>query len=93
MKQKDIRWFADRFLSVVVDLLADYDTSGMLKDGEPGVWVEGRKICSFGIALKKWISSHGIALNVNNTLETFALIVPAGNLRKLLLPCPGKLGR
>lgn len=92
LKQKDIRWFADRFLSVVVDLLADYDTSGMLKDGEPGVWVEGRKICSFGIALKKWISSHGIALNVNNTLETFALIVPCGQPEEIVTSLSREVG-
>lgn len=78
LKKKDLRWFADQFLKVVVNLLADYDVEGYLKDGEPGVWVEGRKICSFGIALKKWVSSHGIALNLNNSLETFDMIVPCG---------------
>ena len=78
LKKKDLRWFADQFLNVVVKLLADYGVEGYLKDGEPGVWVEGRKICSFGIALKKWISSHGIALNINNSLETFTMIVPCG---------------
>ncbi|MDX2479031.1 MAG: lipoyl(octanoyl) transferase LipB [Desulfuromusa sp.] len=78
LKQKDLRWYANQLLTVVVNLLADYDVDGYLKDGEPGVWVEGRKICSFGIALKKWISSHGIALNLNNSLETFAMIVPCG---------------
>jgi len=78
LKKKDLRWFADQFLNVVVKLLADYGVEGYLKDGEPGVWVEGRKICSFGIALKKWVSSHGIALNINNSLETFAMIVPCG---------------
>ncbi len=78
LKKKDLRWFADQFLNVVVELLADYGIEGYLKDGEPGVWVEGRKICSFGIALKKWVSSHGIALNINNSLETFTMIVPCG---------------
>ncbi len=78
LKKKDLRWFADRFLHVVVDLLADYGVIAYLKDREPGVWVDGRKICSFGIALKKWVSCHGIALNVNNSLETFNMIVPCG---------------
>jgi lipoate-protein ligase B len=78
LKQKDLRWYANQLLTVVVNVLADYAVDGYLKDGEPGVWVDGRKICSFGIALKKWISSHGIALNLNNSLETFAMIVPCG---------------
>ncbi len=78
LKKKDLRWFADRFLRVVISLLADYDIQGHLKEGEPGVWVDNRKICSFGIALKKWVSCHGIALNMNNSLDTFSMIVPCG---------------
>ncbi len=78
LKKNDLRWFANQFLHVVLSFLADYGVQGYLKDGEPGVWVEGRKICSFGIALKKWVSSHGIALNINNSLETFSMIVPCG---------------
>ncbi|MFK5925914.1 MAG: lipoyl(octanoyl) transferase LipB [Desulfuromusa sp.] len=78
LKKNDLRWFANQFLNVVINVLADYGVEGYLKDGEPGVWVAGRKICSFGIALKKWISSHGIALNINNTLETFDMIIPCG---------------
>jgi lipoate-protein ligase B len=75
---KDLRHFTSGFLKVVVDLLAHYDVVGELQPGNPGVWVAGRKICSFGIALKRWVSSHGIALNLNNDLSTFELIVPCG---------------
>lgn len=75
---KDLRHFTSGFLKVVVDLLAQYDVAGELKPGNPGVWVAGRKICSFGIALKRWVTSHGIALNLNNDLSTFGLIVPCG---------------
>ena len=78
LKKKDLRWYADQFLGAVVNFLADYGIEGYLKKGEPGVWVSDRKICSFGIALKKWVSCHGIALNMNNNLETFDLIVPCG---------------
>jgi len=84
LKRKDVRWFADRFLHVVIQLLADYGVSGLLKEGEPGVWVDGCKICSFGISLKKWISSHGIAVNINNSLETFAMIVPCGQPQEVV---------
>ncbi|MBN1959243.1 MAG: lipoyl(octanoyl) transferase LipB [Desulfuromonadales bacterium] len=84
LKKKDVRWFAERFLHVVVQLLAEYSVTGMLKEGEPGVWVDGRKICSFGIALKKWVSSHGVAVNINNSLETFGMIVPCGQPREIV---------
>ncbi len=92
LKKRDLRWFAKQFLNVVISLLADYNVVGYLKDGEPGVWVEGQKICSFGIALKKWVSSHGIALNLNNSLETFALIVPCGRPSEVVTSLSRELG-
>lgn len=75
---RDLRHFTSGFLQVVVKLLAQYGVVGELKPGNPGVWVKGRKICSFGIALKRWVTCHGIALNLNNDLSTFDLIVPCG---------------
>ncbi len=91
-KRKDLRWFSRTLLETVVSLLADYDIQGQLKDGEPGVWVAGRKICSFGIALKKWISSHGIALNINNNLSTFDMIIPCGRPNEVVTSLAQELG-
>ncbi|MDX2495454.1 MAG: lipoyl(octanoyl) transferase LipB [Desulfuromusa sp.] len=93
LKTKDLRWFANQFLNVVISFLADYGVQGDLKEGEPGVWVEGRKICSFGIALKKWVSSHGIALNINNSLDTFAMIVPCGQPSEVVTSLSKELGQ
>ena len=92
LKKKDLHWFSSQFLTVVVRLLADYDLQGELKQGEPGVWVGGRKICSFGIALKKWVCSHGIALNVNNDLTTFDAIVPCGRPAEIVTSMKRELG-
>ncbi len=92
LKKKDLRWFVDHFLNVVVSFLADYGIHGYLKVGEPGVWVDNRKICSFGIALKKWISSHGIALNINNSLKTFDMIVPCGRPGETVTSLSRELG-
>ena len=92
LKRKDLRWFANTFLQVVVSVLADFGVEGYLKEGEPGVWVHNRKICSFGIAVKKWISSHGIALNVNNNLETFKMIIPCGRAEENVTSLACELG-
>ena len=43
-----------------------------------GVWVDGKKMAAIGIAVKKWISMHGIALNVQNDPKAFAGISPCG---------------
>lgn len=43
-----------------------------------GVWVEGKKVASIGIAIRKGITMHGFALNVNNNLEGFKKINPCG---------------
>ncbi len=50
--------------------------------GKTGVWIvdahEPRKICSMGIAVRKWVTYHGFALNVSNDLKPFSYIVPCG---------------
>ena len=46
--------------------------------GLTGVWAGGCKICSIGIAVRRWVSFHGLALNVHGDLEPFARIAPCG---------------
>ncbi len=78
LKKKDLRWYSRTFLLSLADTLADYGLAAGFREGEPGLWVNGGKIASFGIAVRKWVASHGIALNVNNDLKTFSMIVPCG---------------
>lgn len=44
----------------------------------PGVWVQNKKICSIGIAVKHWITLHGLSLNISNDLSLFELVTPCG---------------
>ncbi len=48
------------------------------RQGYPGAWVEKRKLCSVGAAVKRWVSYHGLALNVGPDLSLFDLITPCG---------------
>ena len=93
LQRQDLRWYADTLLKTVIAVLAEYELQGSLKDGEPGVWVNGRKICSFGIAVKKWVSSHGLGFNINNDLKTFDLIVPCGRPAETVTSVARELGR
>jgi lipoate-protein ligase B len=43
-----------------------------------GIWVDDRKIGAIGVAVSHWVTYHGLALNVNNSLDNFELINPCG---------------
>lgn len=47
-------------------------------DDKPGVWVGGRKIASIGLAIRHWVTFHGLALNINTDLSYFRGIRPCG---------------
>jgi lipoyl(octanoyl) transferase len=47
-------------------------------EGLTGVWLEGHKVAAIGVGAKRWISQHGLALNVSCPLEGFSQVVPCG---------------
>jgi len=73
-----------RFLEeAVIQTLADYGVIGERLEGFTGVWVDAakpsaRKICAMGVRASRWVTMHGLALNVNNDLDYFNYIVPCG---------------
>jgi len=74
-----------RFLEeAVIRTCAEYGVIAGRIDGLTGVWVdaesgaEARKICAFGVKCSRWVTMHGLALNVNTDLDFFNLIVPCG---------------
>ncbi|WP_269523874.1 lipoyl(octanoyl) transferase LipB [Coraliomargarita parva] len=48
------------------------------REGKTGIWLEDRKICAIGVAVRSWITYHGFALNVCPNLQHFSGIVPCG---------------
>ena len=64
---------------VLITALARWGLDGRRVAGRTGVWLSEReKIASIGVAVRRWVSYHGFALNVANTLDPFALIHPCG---------------
>jgi lipoate-protein ligase B len=61
-----------------IELLAELGLNCGTKKGFPGLWINERKIASIGVQIKKWITCHGMAVNINNDLSIFDLIVPCG---------------
>jgi lipoyl(octanoyl) transferase len=68
---------------MTIRLLADYGITAGRAEKMRGVWVGREKIASLGIHLSRWISKHGLALNVNTDLDPFNLINPCGTGRQV----------
>jgi lipoyl(octanoyl) transferase len=62
----------------VIDLLATHGIEAQARADAPGVYVDGRKIASLGLRVRRGCSYHGLALNVDNDLEPFHRINPCG---------------
>ena len=62
----------------VVDLAAEFDVDASARADAPGVYVEGRKLASVGLRIRRGASFHGMALNVDIDLEPFSRINPCG---------------
>jgi len=89
---KDVHAFLRKLEQVIVGVLADFGIEGETLEGYTGVWVNGSKICSIGIAVRRWISYHGFALNVNPILEHWAFIHPCGLVGKQVTSLKQVLG-
>ncbi|WP_368484359.1 lipoyl(octanoyl) transferase LipB [Pseudooceanicola sp. HF7] len=88
---RDIRAFVKALEGWVIDTLGEFGLRGEIREGRVGVWVprpekaplpDGTpredKIAAIGIRLRKWVSFHGISINVEPDLEHFSGIVPCG---------------
>jgi len=76
--ERDIHRFIRNLEKSIIGLLARYNIQGHCKPEYPGVWVNEEKICALGIYVRKWVTMHGIALNVYPNLSHFDFIVPCG---------------
>ncbi|WP_454760717.1 lipoyl(octanoyl) transferase LipB [Caulobacter segnis] len=83
---RDVRAFVAALEAWIIDALAAFNVTGELRDGRVGVWVERKgvgwsredKIAAIGVKLRKWVSFHGVSLNVEPDLGHFSGIVPCG---------------
>ncbi|NSX56470.1 lipoyl(octanoyl) transferase LipB [Sulfitobacter sp. 1151] len=88
---QDVRRFVRQLEAWVIATLAEFKVTGELRDGRVGVWVQRNdkplglmgqpqedKIAALGIRLRKWVSFHGLSINVDPDLSHFDGIVPCG---------------
>jgi lipoate-protein ligase B len=74
----DLHWYLRQVEETLVRALARLGIPAERNPGLTGVWTGGRKIASIGIHVRRWVTTHGFALNVVNDLAGFDLIVPCG---------------
>ncbi len=82
---RDVRCLVQGLEGWIIDTLQSFNVTGEIRDGRIGVWVKqpGRlggesKIAAIGVRVSKWVTTHGIALNVSPDLGHFSGIVPCG---------------
>ncbi len=76
--KRDLHSFL-RWIEVCLgEVVSQFSLDGQSRKGLTGLWIENRKIASIGIAVKKWVTLHGFALNVNNDLSQFGVMHPCG---------------
>lgn len=75
---RDIHKYLRKLEETIIVSLVDFGIRGRRVKGVTGVWVKWHKIASIGVGVKKWITYHGFALNVNTDLSYFDMMVPCG---------------
>ncbi len=78
----DVRLYVKMLESWIIGTLAEFGLQGFQRDGRVGIWVNTptgeAKIAAIGVRVSKWVTYHGIALNVNPDLTHYSGIIPCG---------------
>ncbi|HTJ46055.1 MAG TPA: lipoyl(octanoyl) transferase LipB [Kofleriaceae bacterium] len=95
--ERDLHKFLRNLEEAVIRTLARFDLDAGREPGKTGVWLDGqlgarRKICSIGIACRRWVTFHGLALNVSTDLSYFFRINPCGFESSVMTSMAEELG-
>lgn len=63
---------------IAIELLEQLDVVGERRKGYPGLWVDTKKIASIGVRVSRFITYHGMAVNIHNDLDIFDFFIPCG---------------
>lgn len=93
----DIHKYLRYLEEMVILTLEEYGIKAERSAGETGVWLDvgkttARKICALGVKASRWVTMHGLALNVNTDLSYFDYIVPCGIQGKAVTSMQAELG-
>jgi len=81
-RDRDAHRYVHSLEEVLIRTLADYSIGSGRDHNHAGVWVNDEEIAALGLSIRRWITMHGFALNVNTDLNHFTLINPCGFANK-----------
>lgn len=76
--RRDLHRYLRDLEDVVIGVLAELDIVGERQAEYTGVWIGAQKVCSIGVAVRRWITYHGLALNLHTDVNEFAGFRPCG---------------
>jgi lipoyl(octanoyl) transferase len=76
--REDVRRYVRDLEEAMIRTCADYGVHAVRSEGLNGAWVGDNKIGAVGVRISRWVTMHGLALNVNTDLAGFGAIVPCG---------------
>jgi len=90
----DVRAYVSALEGWIIDVLRQFGVDGQRREGHPGIWVDAGdrmdKVAAIGVRISRWVTWHGVAVNLAPDLSAFDAIVPCGvtdggvtSLRKL----------
>ena len=75
---KDVHKYLRTLEQIIIDVLLEFEIEARRIEGLTGVFVKHSKIASIGVGIKRWVTFHGLSLNINTDLSYFDFIVPCG---------------
>jgi len=76
--RKDVHRYVRNLEMTAIRTLKDFNLNGTRRSPYTGIWINDRKIAAIGVAVRRCITFHGLALNVNTDLSYFSRIIPCG---------------
>ncbi len=77
-RKKDMHLYVDKLQDGIIEAFKEYGVEARKDVTNTGVWVGDKKLASLGVAVKHWITFHGVAINLNTDLSDFRQINPCG---------------
>jgi len=91
--RKDVRKYVASLEETMIRTCADFGLAAGRVEGLNGTWIGERKVGAVGVRISRWVTMHGLALNVNSDLRQFEMIVPCGIQDKGVTSLSAELGR